>query len=64
MTRVQTGLERLIESPPKWIFGNRIGLLANPASVDAGLRHARELIDRKSAKIISAIGLDNISVGL
>lgn len=47
MTRVQTGLENFIESPPKWIFGYRIGLLCNPASVNADFNHAGELIRRK-----------------
>ena len=44
---VQTGLERFIVSPPKWMAGKRIGLLCNPASVDRAFCHARELIDRK-----------------
>jgi uncharacterized protein YbbC (DUF1343 family) len=44
---VQTGLERFIESPPKWMSGKRIGLLCNPASVDRNFCHARELINRK-----------------
>ena len=46
MTYVQTGLERFIKNPPKWIFGNRLGLLSNPASVDRDLGHARDLISR------------------
>jgi uncharacterized protein YbbC (DUF1343 family) len=45
MPRVQTGLENLLSSPPQWILGNRIGLLCNPASVDANFRHACELIN-------------------
>ena len=44
---VQTGLERFIASPPKWISGKRIGLLCNPASVDRNFCHAFELINRK-----------------
>ena len=47
MARVQTGLESFLSSPPKWIFGNRIGLLCNPASVDGCFRHASELIDHR-----------------
>ncbi len=47
MTCVQTGLERFIEAPPEWISGNRIGLLSNPASIDRGFCHARELINRQ-----------------
>jgi uncharacterized protein YbbC (DUF1343 family) len=37
---IRTGLEALLEDPPKWMFGKRLGLLCNPASVDAGLTHA------------------------
>lgn len=44
---VQTGLENLSETPPKWLFDQRIGLLCNPASVDRKLRHARHLINEK-----------------
>jgi uncharacterized protein YbbC (DUF1343 family) len=45
MPRVQTGLENFLSSPPKWIFGNRIGLLCNPASVDENFCHAVGLIN-------------------
>jgi uncharacterized protein YbbC (DUF1343 family) len=55
MVQVQTGLERFIESPPKWISGNRIGLLSNPASVDRQFRHARELIHGKFSGKLSAL---------
>lgn len=44
---VQTGLERFIEIPPKWIQSCRLGLLCNPASIDRNFRHARGLIDKK-----------------
>jgi uncharacterized protein YbbC (DUF1343 family) len=47
MPRVQTGLEIFLSSPPKWIFGNRIGLLSNPASVDGNFCHAVELINER-----------------
>lgn len=43
---VQTGLDNLLEAPPKWLFRQRIGLLCNHASVDRKLRHARHLINR------------------
>lgn len=42
MTR--TGLEQLLFSPPAALAGKRLGLLANPASVDGTLRHARDAI--------------------
>ena len=47
MKNVQTGLERFVGSPPKWMAGNRIGLLCNPASVDRHFHHARDLINRQ-----------------
>ncbi len=47
MTPVHTGLEQFIQSTPEWVFGKRLGLLCNPASIDRHFRHARELIDRK-----------------
>jgi uncharacterized protein YbbC (DUF1343 family) len=52
---VQTGLERFIESPPKWMSGKRIGLLCNPASVDRNFSHARELINRKFQTQLKAL---------
>jgi uncharacterized protein YbbC (DUF1343 family) len=44
---VQTGLERFLAHPPAWAFEKRLGLLCNPASVDSGLTHARELINNR-----------------
>ncbi len=44
METVKTGLECLIAAPPEWLFGKRIGVLCNPASVDHRYRHARTLI--------------------
>jgi uncharacterized protein YbbC (DUF1343 family) len=41
LTTVQTGLERFLKSPPKWVAGARLGLLCNPASVDRKFNHAR-----------------------
>jgi uncharacterized protein YbbC (DUF1343 family) len=41
---VKTGLEKLIEQPPGFITGRRLGLLCNPASVNGQLVHARHLI--------------------
>ncbi len=43
-TAVQTGLENLLNDPPKRIFGKRAGLLCNPASVGKDLRPAGRLI--------------------
>lgn len=55
MPNIQIGLERFIESPPKWIFGNRIGLLSNSASVDSRFCHARDLISRKLPGQLTAL---------
>lgn len=43
--RVRTGLETLIADPSRLPRGARLGLLCNPASVDADLVHARERIE-------------------
>jgi uncharacterized protein YbbC (DUF1343 family) len=43
-TAIQIGLERLQAEPPAWLRGRRLGLLSNPASVDARFHHARQLI--------------------
>lgn len=47
MGNVETGLDRLLEEPSKWIRGDRIGLLCNPASINSKFIHARELIDQQ-----------------
>src|SRR5210317_726622 len=44
MITVQTGLEKLIAEPQRWIRDERIGLLCNPASVNRQITHARTLI--------------------
>ncbi len=44
MGTVQLGLDNLIESPPAWLENKRLGLLCNPASVNARLVHAKDLI--------------------
>ncbi len=46
MTKVKTGLENLILSPPAWLKGKKLGLLCNPASVNHQLSHAGELIEQ------------------
>lgn len=55
MESVKTGLERMIEAPPPWMEGRRLGLLCNPASVDRGLRHARLLIDARFPRALRAL---------
>ena len=46
MTPVRTGLECFLKAPPSWITGLKMGLLCNPASVNADLFHASALIHR------------------
>ena len=46
MNRLLTGLENIVTTPPEWLYGLRIGLLCNPASVDSRFRHARHLINK------------------
>ncbi|MBL0702289.1 MAG: DUF1343 domain-containing protein, partial [Desulfosarcina sp.] len=52
---VKTGLENLLNEPPKHIFGKRAGLLCNPASVDRSLCHARELISNRLPVELTAL---------
>lgn len=44
MTRVRTGLDLLVEEDFKRLRGQRVGLVAHPASVDSRLRHAADLL--------------------
>lgn len=44
MNPVVTGLERLLADPPAWLNRRRLGLLANPASCDRRLNHAKDLV--------------------
>ncbi len=56
MARVQTGLETLINDFPQKIRGARIGVVCHPASVDAELRHALDLLQAAGARIIAIFG--------
>jgi len=53
--RVRSGLENFIASSPSWVQGYRLGLLCNQASVNAKLRHAREVIARKLPGSLAAL---------
>ncbi len=55
MAHVQSGVERLIEDPPSWIHGRRLGLLCNPASVDHRFRHSRLLIAERFPHALRAL---------
>ena len=41
---MRTGLERLLEDPKRWLGKARVGLVANPTTVDRRLRHAVDLL--------------------
>ncbi len=56
MSRVQTGLETLVNEFPEKIRGARIGVVCHPASVDAELRHALDLLSAAGAKIVAIFG--------
>jgi uncharacterized protein YbbC (DUF1343 family) len=53
--KILTGLESIIESPPKGLAGLKMGLLCNPASVDPGLSHAKTLLDRRFPGALKAL---------
>ena len=55
MPRVISGLESLLAAPPKWLRGQRLGLLCNPASVDHRLVHARLRIARRLPGQLAAL---------
>ncbi len=55
MPRVISGLEALLAAPPKWLRGQRLGLLCNPASVDHRLVHARLRIFRRLPGQLAAL---------
>lgn len=43
---MRTGLERLLDDPRRWLGAARVGLAANPTTVDRGLAHAADLLHR------------------
>lgn len=56
MPRVQTGLEALIDEFPQLIRGARLGVVCHPASVDADLRHALDLLHAAGGRIAAIFG--------
>ena len=56
MSRVQTGLEALIEDFPEKIRGARIGVVCHPASIDAELRHELDRLQAVGAQIVAIFG--------
>ncbi len=45
MGNVKTGLENIIGHPPEFVKKKRLGLLANPASVNRHFNHAKKLVN-------------------
>ncbi len=43
---MRTGLERLLEEPKRWLGKARVGLVANPTTVDCRLAHGADLMVR------------------
>ena len=43
---MRTGLDRLLENPKRWLRSGRVGLVANPTTVDGQLVHAVDLMVR------------------
>ncbi|VAW40690.1 Protein YzbB [hydrothermal vent metagenome] len=43
---IKLGIKKLIDSPPAWFNGRRLGLLCNQASVDENFVHSRRLIEQ------------------
>jgi uncharacterized protein YbbC (DUF1343 family) len=56
MSRVQTGLEVLIQEGSHKIRGAKLGVVCHPASVDAELRHALDLLHAAGARIGAIFG--------
>ena len=44
MSKIKPGIEKLLETSPKWLREKRIGLLVNQASVDSHLRSTANLL--------------------
>jgi uncharacterized protein YbbC (DUF1343 family) len=53
--RVATGLASFLARPPRALAKARLGLLCNQASVDAGYRHARDLLARRVGRRLTAL---------
>ena len=53
--RVQTGLEVLARSRPKWLRGKRIGLLMHPASVTSDFISARQIVSKLYGRKLTAL---------
>ena len=54
-SRVWTGLDVLARERPRWLRGRRVGLLMHPASVDATLASARDVVHRLCGARLAAL---------
>ena len=54
--KVRTGLDRLAGGDGPTFDGRRVALLAHPASVTADLRHARDVLADRGARLVSLFG--------
>jgi uncharacterized protein YbbC (DUF1343 family) len=45
---MRTGLERLLDNPKRWLGAARVGLVANPTTVDRRLSHAVDILREHS----------------
>ena len=55
MAKVKLGIEKLLETSPKWLEVKRIGLLVNQASLDSHLRHTADLLMQSSPHNIKTL---------
>jgi uncharacterized protein YbbC (DUF1343 family) len=55
MATVQTGIERFIENPHRWVSEDRLGLLCNSASVDHRFCHVRMRIHQALPQRLQAL---------
>lgn len=53
---IKTGLDRVGFEEARLVRGRKVALLANPASVDAGLRSARDVLVAAGAKLMALLG--------
>jgi uncharacterized protein YbbC (DUF1343 family) len=53
--KIKLGIEKLLEKPPLWLKGKRVGLLINRASVDSHLRYTHQLISKLCPKNLTAL---------
>jgi len=44
---ISLGIEQLLQAPPSWLSGQRIGLLCNQASLTADFQHSRDLLTKR-----------------